>query len=123
MIPRLIYNSLALLLAITFSGSAGALQTSLAAGLFDESDDTPEQFDLARHPLAAGEVVAVDRASGTITVRRRPVPEFFMTETTTVILRVSDGSMLEGLTSGDKIRFRLERSGATFLIVGIEHSN
>jgi Cu/Ag efflux protein CusF len=96
---------------------------SAAADSLDESDDPSTEFIGPQHPLATGQVVAVDRAAGTITIRHKPIPDVFMTETMTMIFRVTDRSMLEGHRSGDTIRFRVERAGKSFVVVWIENSN
>lgn len=114
---------LLLLSILVFSGSTSAMASFAAAGLPDESDELPNQFVSPQHSLAAGRVVAVDRAAATITLVHKPIPDVFMTETMTMIFRVADKSMLDDLTAGDKVRFEIQRDDKGYVIVSIEHSN
>lgn len=115
--------SLASLVVLVLSASSGRLAASWAAGLREEMEDGFELSIDTPHSLASGEVVAVDRASGAITVRCRPIPELHIAETTTMIFHVVDKSLLEGLTPGDRIRFSAERGSTGPVIVKLEHSN
>ena len=102
---------------------SGSMQSALAVDPADEVDDPPNEFISPTQPLAAGEVMAVNRDAGTITIRHKPIPDIFLMETMTMIFRVSDKSMLEGLTAGDKIRFKVERDGRSFVVTRIENTN
>jgi Cu(I)/Ag(I) efflux system protein CusF len=73
-------------------------------------------------PLAAGRIVAIDRADGRVTVEHRPIPQFYLLGTTR-IFHVADRTMLTGLTPGDKIRFDLQRQSGRYVITRIENSN
>jgi Cu/Ag efflux protein CusF len=73
-------------------------------------------------PLAAGRVVAVDPGDGKITVEHAPIARFYL-ERMTRIFPVEDRMLLVGLTSGDKIRFDLERRAGRYVITRIENSN
>lgn len=115
--------------AIVASGSALPMQASQAAEPL--IDTAAESFDLAPpaaaeprgdEPLIAGTIVAIDRASGRITLEYRPVPRLYL-EGGTKIFRVDNPKTLLGLTAGDKIRFELERAGKSYLVTRIENSN
>lgn len=115
-------HGLILKLAVVYAAvtlSFGTMESSLATELPDEADDVPQHFVGA---LAAGEVTAVDPVAGTLTIRHGLIPNPFM-EPMTMIFRVSDRSLLEGRRSGDKIRFKVERAGRSFVVVWIENSN
>lgn len=113
--------------------SIGALALTVGSGLCATdrtqsgvpATEPPEQASLADvigEPLAAGQVVAVDRAGGRLTVAHRGIGRFYL-EPSTRIFRVEDPMVLTGLTPGDKIRFDVERDGKSFVIVRLEHSN
>ena len=74
------------------------------------------------HPLAKGQVVAVDPTNAKITVAHAPIPRFYL-ERMTQIFPVEDGALLAGLTPGDKIRFDLKRDAKRYVITRIENSN
>jgi Cu/Ag efflux protein CusF len=87
--------------------------------------ESPEEASLApitEEPLAAGEIVAVDRQDGRLTVAHRGIGRFYL-EPGTRIFRVEDPVALTGLTPGDKIRFDVERDGKAFVITRLENSN
>ena len=123
MVAELFRRPSACLVALALLGSAGMTPSSRAADPADEVDEPPSEIISPRQPLAAGEVVAINHAAGTITIRHKPIPGLLKMETMTMIFRVSDKSMLEGLSPGDKIRFKLERDGRSFVVVRIENSN
>jgi Cu/Ag efflux protein CusF len=111
----------AVVLIAAMSAPLLASQAAWAAGPDDEVDEMPD-VEASPGQLAAGQVVATNRAVGTITIRHQGIPELFM-QTMTMVFRVSDKAMLEGLTPGDKIRFKVERDGRSYVVTRIEHSN
>lgn len=72
--------------------------------------------------LFAGRVVKIDADAGKIAIEHRPIWRFYM-ESMTMIFKVRDASLLIGLTPGDRIRFRFERAGDSFVVTRIENSN
>lgn len=113
---------LALLIAIAISSVGFVASPSIAAVPEDEIDEVPGQLGTSEQPLSRGRVIATSRNAGTITIEHRPIPDLYM-EPMTMVLRVADPSLLEHLSAGDKIRFRVQRQGSRYLIVHIEHSN
>lgn len=73
-------------------------------------------------PLATGRVVAVDRATGRVTLEYRPIPQLFL-DGGTRIFRVREPSSLEGLGPGDKVRFEVELDARAYTITRILNSN
>ena len=112
----------AVVVTIATSSSVLATQSSLAAGPDDEVDDMPGMLTPQEGPLATGKVVAIDRNARQIEIEHPPIEEFYM-QRMTMIFKVADPSLLYGLTPGDKIRFRLERDGRSYVITRIENSN
>lgn len=115
----LILKSLALLLALTVSGLASAMEAHPSA----EDGRQRRQPDklLIGVPLASGRVVRVEADAGRITIEHRPIWHLYM-ESMTMIFKVRDSAMLTGLTPGDSIRFKVERAESGFVITRIENA-
>lgn len=113
--------------------SIGALALTIGSGLCATErgresvavTDPPGQAapsDTVDGPLAAGQIVAVDREGGHVTVAHRGIARFYL-EPSTRVFRVEAPILLTGLTPGDKIRFDVERDGRSFVITRLENSN
>jgi Cu(I)/Ag(I) efflux system protein CusF len=80
----------------------------------------------AVHPtgevVPIGRVVKVDTDAGKITIEHKPIWRFYM-EAMTMTFKVSDSAMLAGLTPGDRIRFKVERTSDGFVVTWIENTN
>jgi Cu/Ag efflux protein CusF len=76
----------------------------------------------SEHVPAIGRVVKVDADAGKITIEHKPIWRFYM-EAMTMIFKVSDPAMLTGLTPGDRIRFKVERTSDGFVVTWIENTN
>ena len=82
-------------------------------------------WDVARptgEVLPIGRVVKVDTDAGKITIEHKPIWRFYM-EAMTMTFKVSDSAMLAGLTPGDRIRFKVERTSDGFVVTWIENTN
>jgi Cu/Ag efflux protein CusF len=117
-------KSLAVILAFALSASVLALPASSAwaMGPADEADDVPAALVPRGDLLTPGRVVAIDRKAGQIEIAHAPIEEFYM-QRMSMIFKVAEPGLLYGLTPGDKIRFRLERKGRSYVVTRIEHSN
>jgi len=69
--------------------------------------------------LTPGEVRKVDRVAGKLTIRHGPIVNLDM-QAMTMVFRVSDPAMLEGLQVGDKIDFVAELIKRATVVTGIE---
>jgi Cu/Ag efflux protein CusF len=121
MVHELVLKSLVIFLAATASGFASMTD----AQPYDEDlweRGAPSERPESNLPPAAGRVVAVNQNTGEIVIEHRPIMHLYM-EYMTMIFRVADRSMLEGLTPGDKVRFEVERDGKSYVITRIENSN
>jgi Cu/Ag efflux protein CusF len=112
--------------AIALSGAVLAMEATYATEPENSHEMThdrtlPADMPLDM-PLATGNVVAVDRANGRITLDYRPIPELFL-EGGTRIFAVEDPSSLTGLTPGDKIRFGIEHEHGAYVVTRIANSN
>jgi Cu/Ag efflux protein CusF len=72
--------------------------------------------------LVRGRVVAVDPASGSITLEFRPIPHLLL-EGGTRSFSVANPLTLTGLGPGDKVRFEVRRNGRSYTVTRIENSN
>ena len=106
MIRRII---LTMIVSATASVASGAT-TTMTSALAQES------------VLSRGRVVKVNANAATITIEHTPIAHLYM-EPMTMIFRVKDPTMLIGLMPGDKIRFKVERTGGSYVVTEIENSN
>lgn len=74
----------------------------------------------AQTPLADGQVVKIDPAAGTITIRHGPLKQFGMDEGMTMVYRAADPAMLTAVKPGDKIKFAPDRINGQFTVTKIE---
>lgn len=98
---------------------------ALAPGVHGQAPAHPEHHLPAPSPatseaeLTRGEVRKVDRDLQKITLRHGPIVNLDMPEMT-MVFRVPDAALLEGLKSGDKVRFRAEKVDGQFTVTRIE---
>jgi Cu/Ag efflux protein CusF len=64
---------------------------------------------------SSGEVRRIDRAGGKVTLRHGEIPNLDMPPMT-MVFRVRDGALLEGLKEGDRVRFRAEKDGSQYVV-------
>jgi len=104
-------------------GQALALETQPGEPEFGDRVEAPcDQAVPSDEPLAAGRVVAVDRAAGRITLEFRPIPQLLLEGGTRIFL-VKDPASLKALGPGDKVRFEVERNGRSYVVTRVENSN
>jgi Cu/Ag efflux protein CusF len=70
-------------------------------------------------PLTAGEVKKVDREAKKLTIQHGPIENLKMPPMT-MVFRVKDPAMLEGLEPGAKIRFRAEEADGGYLVTRLQ---
>lgn len=69
--------------------------------------------------MASGEVRRVDREAAKLTIRHGDIPHLEMPPMT-MVFRVRDAALLEGLKEGDRIRFRAEKDGRQYVVVALK---
>ena len=69
--------------------------------------------------MASGEVRRVDREAAKLTIRHGEIPHLEMPPMT-MVFRVRDAALLEGLKEGDRIRFRAEKDGRQYVVVALK---
>lgn len=73
----------------------------------------------AAAPMTDGEVRKIDRSTGKLTLRHGRIENLDMPGMT-MVFRVSDPAMLEGLKEGDKLRFKAEMVSGAITITAVE---
>lgn len=95
----------------------------LAAPAFAESvplSDSDRRFGRpAGDDLSSGEIRKVDLAARKITIKHGPLRNLDM-PAMTMVFRIKDRSLLEGLETGEPVRFQAEKLGAVFIVTWIE---
>jgi Cu/Ag efflux protein CusF len=69
--------------------------------------------------LTDGEVRKVDKEAGKLTLRHGPIANLEMPGMT-MVFRVVDPRMLDGLKEGDKVRFSADRVNGSIAVTAIE---
>ena len=103
-------------LALGCWGAAGA-QTSAA----DHAAHHPAAASAAPAPtpLVDGEVRRIDREQGKLTLRHGRIANLDMPGMT-MVFKVADTKMLDGLKEGDKVRFAADRVDGALTVTAIE---
>ena len=73
----------------------------------------------AKSALSDGEVRKIDLDAKKITLRHGPIPNLDMPPMT-MVFQVRDPALLQGLKTGDKVRFSAEKIGSAYTVTGIE---
>ena len=99
---------------------AGALVPA-AAPAADAPAKTEAKAKAPSAPLTAGEVKKVDREAKKVTIQHGPIENLKMPPMT-MVFRVKDPAMLDGLDAGTKIRFRAEEADGGYLVTRLQKS-
>lgn len=79
----------------------------------------------AHHPATAGaprsdgEVRKIDKAQGKLTLRHGPLDHLGMPPMT-MVFKVAEPQLLDGLKEGDKVSFSVEKRNGVFTVTAIE---
>lgn len=73
----------------------------------------------AAGPKSEGEVRKIDKAQGKVTLKHGPIRNLDMPPMT-MVFRVLDGKLLDGLKEGDKVRFTAEQLSGALTVTAIE---
>ena len=65
--------------------------------------------------MSDGEVRKIDKAAGTVTLKHGDIPSLDMMGMT-MVFKVKDRAMLDGVAVGSKVRFRAERQGGSMVV-------
>jgi Cu(I)/Ag(I) efflux system protein CusF len=79
----------------------------------------PVRTQAAAPELTDGEVRKVDRENGRVTLRHAEIKSLDMPPMT-MVFAVRDRALLDGLKTGDRVRFKAVGEGGTFTVTEIE---
>jgi Cu/Ag efflux protein CusF len=69
--------------------------------------------------LADGEVRKIDKEQGKLTLKHGPIANLEMPGMT-MVFKVADAKMLDGVKAGDKVRFAADRVNGAITVTAIE---
>ncbi|KAA0695284.1 RND transporter [Halopseudomonas laoshanensis] len=69
--------------------------------------------------MTEGELRKIDQAGQRVTLRHGPIDNLKMPPMT-MVFRVENAAELEGLTAGDKVRFRADKEGGNYIVTELE---
>lgn len=75
--------------------------------------------DAAQGPASEGEVRKIDPAQGKITLRHGPIVNLDM-PAMTMVFRVADPALLEGVQAGDKVRFAADNVQGVLTVTALQ---
>ena len=107
-------SSLAVVTVLSLAGTACA-QTSTA----DHSAHHPPAASAAAAATSDGEVRKVDKEQGKVTLKHGPIANLEMPGMT-MVFKVADPKMLDGLKPGDKVKFAASDKDGDITVTTIE---
>lgn len=91
------------------------LAAALAAGLATVSATAADAPAKPAASLSAGEVRKVDREAKKVTIKHGPIENLKMPPMT-MVFRVKNAAMLDGLQPGSRVRFRAEEADGGYVV-------
>lgn len=101
-------------IAIVFGAHAQAAPADHAA-------HHPQASAPAAAAMADGEVRKVDKAQGKVTMKHGPIASLDMPGMT-MVFKVADPKVLDGLKEGDKVKFAADRVNGAITVTAIEQA-
>lgn len=98
---------------------AAALACGFAPAVLPAAEDAAKAG--APAVLTAGEVRKVDREARKVTIKHGPIDNLKMPPMT-MVFRVKDAAMLDGLEAGAQIRFRAEEAEGGYVVTRLQKS-
>lgn len=92
------------LVATAFAAAFAVAVPVQAQSTTDHSTHHAPSASAAAEPTSDGEVRKVDKAQGKLTLKHGPIKNLDMPGMT-MVFKVSDGKLLDGLSQGDKVKF------------------
>lgn len=109
------------LFALALGGALGAAEKAVQFR-GESSAAVPNPAPMEEMPPAVGRILAVDGANDRLIVEHRGIGRYYIDPGKSVI-HVRDHDQLLGLSSGDKIRFDVERADGRLVVIHLENSN
>lgn len=116
--PRSLFLAAALLVAGATGAQAQAAAPSSGA---DHAAHHPAPAQ-ASASLSEGEVRKVDKEQGKLTLRHGPLENLGMPPMT-MVFKVSDAKLLEGLAQGDKVKFTADKVNGAYTVTALQKAN
>lgn len=73
---------------------------------------------LAQSPMTGGEVTKIDKATGRVTLKHEGIKHLDMPPMS-MVFRVRDTKLLDGVAVGDRVRFAADRIDGNFTLTAI----
>jgi Cu(I)/Ag(I) efflux system periplasmic protein CusF len=112
-------RSSTILIAVSIFGATLAFQAAANDGHMHHASNEAKPNVAARAAWTEGEVRAIDKTAGKLTIKHGAMPKFDMPPMT-MAYRVKDKAMLAGLKPGDKIKFEADGVGGEFTVLRLE---
>ena len=100
-------------LGLTFAAGANAQTTPASAA------EHSAHHASAVAPSTDGEVRKIDKEQGKVTLKHGPIANLDMPGMT-MVFKVSDPKMLDGIKEGDKVRFTADKVNGAITVTAIE---
>ncbi|MBQ0932370.1 copper-binding protein [Ideonella alba] len=107
------------LVATLFATLAVTAAPAQAQTPTDPSTRPAPAVSAAPEPTSDGEVRKVDKAQGKLTLKHGPIKNLDMPPMT-MVFKVSDPQLLEGLNPGDKIRFAADNLNGAMTVTAVQ---
>ncbi len=111
-------KTLRILAAASLAWAVAAHAQGTGAGQPSHQQATPGGTKAAA-AMADGEVRKIDKAQGKLTLKHGPIANLEMPPMT-MVFKVAEPKMLDGLKDGDKIRFSADRVNGAITVTAIE---
>ena len=98
---------------------AAALAAGISPALAADAPAKAEAKAPAAAALSAGEVRKVDREAKKLTIKHGPIENLKMPPMT-MVFRVKDRAMLDGLAPGTAVRFRAEEADGGYVVTRLQ---
>lgn len=76
----------------------------------------------AQTPNADGEITKIDKAAGKLTLRHGEIKNLDMPPMT-MVFRVADARLLDGVAVGDRVRFAADKVGGSYTVTALVKAN
>ncbi|MBN8487360.1 MAG: copper-binding protein [Burkholderiales bacterium] len=107
------------LAATLFATAVAATAPAHAQTTTDHSTHHAPAVSAAAEPTSDGEVRKVDKAQGKLTLKHGPIKNLDMPPMT-MVFKVSDPKLLEGLNPGDKIKFAADNLNGAMTVTAVQ---
>ncbi|RPE64976.1 Cu/Ag efflux protein CusF [Tibeticola sediminis] len=118
MTPQTDIKTIATLSLLTVASAAFSAE-SMPMGHHHATAASAQAPAAAESPWTEGEVRKIDAAAGKITLRHADMPHLQMMGMT-MVFRVADPALLQGLGVGQAVRFKAQREGGQLTVTAIE---